>query len=89
MYGLLFYDVQQSRRGKWHRILGRTLFRVQKSVFEGDLSPEVWEDLSRERARLLDPGRDTVLLFRTSFAEAWKIGWIGVDTSARENLRRC
>ena len=89
MYGLLFYDVQQPRQGKWHRFLDRTLFRVQKSVFEGDLSPESWKESSAERTRLLDPRQDTVLLLRTSFAEAWKTGWIGVDTSARENLRRC
>lgn len=57
MHTFFFYDVGQCRVSKVHRYLSRRLFWIQRSVFEGELSPFQRRLIVEDLSRFLDPGR--------------------------------
>lgn len=64
MYLVVCYDiVQNRRRSRILRKLRGYLTRVQKSVFEGELSDECLEPLRRMLLEEIDPVEDTVRIF--------------------------
>lgn len=48
MYVICAYDVDEKRGTKIKKILRKYLFHVQRSVFEGELTPSVFERLKEE-----------------------------------------
>lgn len=74
MFVSICYDVADDRR---RARVAATLKdfgpRAQRSVFEADLSPERFERLLRRLRRLVEPGEDSVRLYRLCEACRGKI----------------
>lgn len=45
MYMVCVYDVDEKRCAKVMKVLRKYLFHIQKSVFEGSLTPKSYKDL--------------------------------------------
>jgi CRISPR-associated protein Cas2 len=45
MYVVCTYDVAETRCDKYKKLLRKYLFHVQKSVFEGELTPRTFNEL--------------------------------------------
>lgn len=85
MYVILVYDIQTDDGGaKASRGIFKTskkyLTHVQKSVFEGDITPALLKKLQIEISRYIRPDKDSVLVFK-SREERWlqKEFWGRVD----------
>jgi CRISPR-associated protein Cas2 len=62
---LLTYDISSNRaRGRFHRFLKEFGLNTQKSVFECDLDPEGIERIVAYARRIINPGSDSVRLYR-------------------------
>lgn len=66
MHVIISYDVGVERLHKVHILLRRYLNWIQNSSFEGDLTNGQFEDLRTKLIPLLDPGKDSVIVFRTA-----------------------
>lgn len=70
MYVILVYDMEQARLPKMLKLCRRYLNWVQNSVFEGELTEVQLRQLKWEAGRLMDPEKDSLLLF-TSREPRW------------------
>ena len=84
MYIILVYDVGEKRVGKMLKLCRRYLNWIQNSVFEGELTPSRLAALRAEVQALIEPGEDSVIVFR-SRESRWldKAIW-GVEKSSTE-----
>ena len=62
MYIICTYDVNEKTCAKVMKILRKYLFHIQKSVFEGTLTPKKFKDLQTEIKGVVDE-EDSVLFF--------------------------
>lgn len=62
MYVICTYDVDKKRCAKIMKILRKYLFHVQRSVFEGTLTPKKYEVLQQELQPIVQQG-DSVMFF--------------------------
>ena len=66
---ILIYDIalesseDQTRLSKVRKIARKYIHHLQKSVFEGELTEAKIEKLSREIKAVIDPERDSVILY--------------------------
>ena len=63
MFAILCYDVSVKRVAKVHKIVGKYLHSVQKSVMAGDLSDRALGKLKAELEPLIDPIHDSIILY--------------------------
>ncbi len=63
MFVLMVYDVGEKRVGKALKVGRRYLSWVQNSVFEGDLSPALYQQLKADMRCLLDKEHDSVIFY--------------------------
>ncbi len=61
------YDVKEKRCPKYMKILRKYLFHVQKSVFEGNLTPKQFRCLKEELNRI--KAEDDSVIFYISYNE--------------------
>lgn len=64
MYVVCTYDVDEKRCTKLMKILRKYLFHVQRSVFEGELTPKQYKELNNELSEVI-AAADSVLFFYT------------------------
>jgi len=64
MYVICTYDVEEKRCSKLMKILRKYLFHVQRSVFEGELTPKQYKDLQNELLEIVTKS-DSVMFFYT------------------------
>lgn len=64
MYVLVVYDISSKAMSKVLKLCRFYLFHVQKSVFEGYISPAHYNRLKNELAKVIDPERDSVLIYQ-------------------------
>lgn len=67
MYVICTYDVKERKCPKYMKILRKYLFHVQKSVFEGTLTPKKFKDLKEELKKI--KGEDDSVIFYVSYNE--------------------
>lgn len=53
MYIICTYDVKSKNCPKFMKLLRRYLFHVQKSVFEGELTPATYKKLTKELEKII------------------------------------
>ena len=80
MYVILVYDVGEQRVAKMPPILRKYLKHVQRSVFEGNITPADMERMKKEIVTVIDKDSDTVRMYIFRSEEAMKTEVIGVDT---------
>lgn len=78
MYVILAYDIVGSRVGKVMKTVKKYLTARQKSVFEGDLTEARLNALKRELEGIIDTGKDSVVIYKYSWAAGLLIDEIGV-----------
>lgn len=72
------YDISSDKhRQKVADLLGMVLTRVQKSVFEGDLPPEVLQKSVERALRHLEPETDSLRVYRLCAACAPRVDVYG------------
>ena len=84
MYSILIYDIHLDKKGK--RVL-REIFKtakkymihIQNSVFEGELSPDQYKNLSSELKKYLREGLDSCIIFSSR-----NIKWMDKDFIVKE-----
>ena len=75
MFVIMVYDVNAKRVAKVLKISRRYLVHVQRSVFEGEITPARLGALKNELEGAIDGGKDSILFYgwnygRYSFREA-------------------
>ncbi len=66
---ILVYDIateeptDQSRLNRARKVVRKYLHHIQKSVFEGDITPSRLEKLKAEILRVIDKKRDSVIIY--------------------------
>ena len=63
MYVICVYDVKEKRCNKFLKLLRKYLFHVQKSVFEGTLTPKQYECLVQEIDAIVNLKEDNVVFY--------------------------
>lgn len=63
MFIVLTYDVSSKKASKTIKVCRRYLRRVQKSVFEGNLTNSQLERLKEELFQIIDVENDSVLIY--------------------------
>ena len=81
MYVIMVYDVGEKRVGKMPTIVRKYLYHVQKSVFEGEITPAAFERLKKELVKHIDVDTDQIRFYIFRSKEAFKTEVIGIDTS--------
>lgn len=64
MFIILVYDIGQKRVAKVMKICRKYLVHVQKSVFEGRLTPSRYKQLKSELAGVVDCESDSVIIYQ-------------------------
>lgn len=64
MYVICVYDVEEKRCNKVMKLLNKYLFRVQNSVFEGELTPVKFNEV-KEKLNVLIKQEDSVIFYYT------------------------
>ncbi|MGH9361780.1 MAG: CRISPR-associated endonuclease Cas2 [Thermoanaerobaculia bacterium] len=76
---VIAYDISSDRRRKKVAdLLSNVLIRVQLSVFEGDVPPEVLERWVKKAVRLLDAETDSLRVYRLCAACAPRVDVYGL-----------
>lgn len=68
MYIILTYDVGSKRVGMVLRVCRKYLVHVQKSVFEGQISPARFRRLRRELENIIQPQTDSINVYQLQSA---------------------
>jgi CRISPR-associated protein Cas2 len=63
MYCIAFYDVNEKRVQKIHKLFLQYLYPLQNSVFEGDLTGRTFRELDRKVSNLIVDDEDSVIFF--------------------------
>lgn len=64
MYVICVYDVDEKRCNKCKTLLRKYLFHVQKSVFEGELTPALYKEL-KDKLNIIIKNKDQVIFYFT------------------------
>lgn len=63
MYCIAFYDVNEKRVQKFHKLFKQYLYPIQNSVFEGDISGRLFRELEKKALEIMNPQEDSVIFF--------------------------
>ena len=63
----MVYDVGEKRVSKALKVGRRYLSWVQNSVFEGELSPALYQQLKADMGHLLDKDHDSVIFYKLNY----------------------
>ncbi|MTB64575.1 CRISPR-associated endonuclease Cas2 [Streptococcus sp. zg-86] len=64
MFIILSYDIGQKRLNKVLKTCRKYLVHIQKSVFEGQISPSKYRQLKYELGQLIDVQVDSVIIYQ-------------------------
>lgn len=64
MFIILVYDIEKTRLHKVLKICRKYLIHIQKSVFEGRLTPMQYKKLKNELKSCLNPKKDSVIIYQ-------------------------
>lgn len=66
MYVICVYDVYEKRCAKVMKVLRKYLFHVQKSVFEGELTPKQCSELNMELDKIIKDDDEVIMYYTYS-----------------------
>ena len=81
MYIILTYDVHRKRVAKVLKTCRKYLVHVQKSVFEGYITPAKLSALQKELANIIEPQTDSVQIYQLESPKYTKKIQIGMVES--------
>lgn len=70
MYIIAVYDVNTKRTAKMLKLCRRYLNWIQNSVFEGEITLAKFEELKIAANKIIEPGEDSFIVFKTR-QEKW------------------
>lgn len=86
MYLILVYDIEVKRVGKMLKLCRRYLNWIQNSVFEGELTEAVLAQLLHEAKEIMDPEKDSIIIFKTRQEKWLEKQVIGKEKNELDNL---
>ncbi len=86
MHVVVVYDTAQKRNPKILRTCRRYLHHVQRSVFEGQLSPSQLRRFQSDVGKLLDHGHDHVIIYTLPPGAEIQRHTIGVNKPALSDI---
>ena len=81
MYVICVYDVNEKTCAKVMKILRRYLFHIQKSVFEGTLTPKQFSALKEELHKITSDEDSVLFYFSYNEKQIYKEGLVKVNES--------
>jgi CRISPR-associated protein Cas2 len=83
---IIVYDVNVNRVNDVRKVLKQYLIWVQNSVFEGELSESMLEELKLNLYNIIDPNEDSILVYTISNPK-WinKMVW-GIEKNVTDNV---
>ena len=78
MFVILTYDVGTKRVSRIMRTVKKYLRRRQRSVFDGDITEGRLNELKRELEPLVEPEKDSIIIYKVSSDKLIKTDEIGV-----------
>ncbi|MHC5375552.1 CRISPR-associated endonuclease Cas2 [Enterococcus sp. LJL120] len=86
MYIILVYDISLEENGsrvlrRVFKICKKYLTHVQKSVFEGDITPAKLKKMEQELKEFIRDDLDSVLIFKNSNKKWLEKEYLGIDNS--------
>ncbi|MFN3270236.1 MAG: CRISPR-associated endonuclease Cas2, partial [Candidatus Kapaibacteriota bacterium] len=79
MNAILVYDINEKRVGKVLKICRKYLTWVQNSVFEGEATEAMLEEIRMGLKEIIDEDEDMVVIYRFRSAEVFKKEVIGIE----------
>ena len=86
MYIILVYDIEVPRVAKVCKYLRQHLNWIQNSVFEGELTKAQLARVKSGLAAIIDPAKDSVIIFQLRDARWLNKEVMGVDKNPATNL---
>lgn len=88
MYIILVYDIKMDSKGpkilRWvFKICKKYLSHVQKSVFEGELTPAKLAALKQELKQWIRKDKDSLIIFHSSNKKWLKKEFLGMDETEK------
>lgn len=81
MFVILTYDINSKRVGKVMKCCKKYLFRVQNSVFEGNISQSKLNKLKNELYKLINTSYDSVRIYEFNYTDYASVEKIGISVS--------
>ena len=82
MYIICTYDVNEKKCSKIMKILRKYLFHVQKSVFEGTLTPHQYQLLQEELSHIVSKDDSIIFFFSYNDKQVYKKE-LGIQSKSR------
>lgn len=79
MFVILVYDIGEKRVGKVLKITRKYLYRVQNSVFEGEISEANLKMLTKELMNKMDKKEDSIIIYKFRTTKYYDRICYGID----------
>jgi len=86
MYCILFYDVNEKRVARVHKLMKKYLNWVQNSVFEGELTEGQFEALRIDLKERVNEEEDSIIVYQLGNLKYTNRLIIGQEKNPTENL---
>ncbi len=86
MYVIAVYDMGEKRVGKMLKLCRRYLNWIQNSVFEGEITEVKLEELKLAAQKIMEPGEDSFILFKTRQEKWLEKEILGEERSSTDNF---
>ncbi len=83
-YAIVVYDIEVERIDKVRAILRRHLFRVQNSVFEGEISEAALKALKVELKGVIKDDYDSIIFYIAKSESVIRRDVMGIDATVRD-----
>ena len=86
MFVILVYDIGEKRVAKVLKTCRKYLYWVQNSVFEGEISDANLTKLKLELDRIIDEGKDSILIYSFRTTKYSNVEIIGIKKGGQDNF---
>ena len=86
MFVILVYDIGEKRVAKVLKTCRKYLYWVQNSVFEGEISDANLTKLKLELGRIIDEGKDSILIYSFRTTKYSNVEIIGIKKGGQDNF---
>lgn len=86
MYVILVYDIGENRVVKMLKLCRQYLNWIQNSVFEGELTPSKLRELKFKARKIMDPERDSLIIFSSQNSQWLKKEVIGQEKNELDSF---
>ena len=86
MYVLLVYDIKEERVAKVLKVCRQYLYRIQNSVFEGEITDPNLRELKFKLKKIINLDLDSVFIFKMRTKDVFKKEIVGIEEFPIENI---